>query len=118
MLIDEFRIRIIQKKDKLRKFLVRILKKLLGKLDIVELEKCSVGMTVSFDLSKFVPDDKEWHYVAVTVDYWLKINHQDILQKEGHCGICIDGDNDLDLVTEQGQSVKFTGGFKNENKKE
>jgi len=61
-------------KETVKRKVVRILKKWLGALDELELLKCSIAKDCTFTLSKFIPNDGKWHHMAISVDYWIKLD--------------------------------------------
>lgn len=88
---DEFRIRIIQKRTAFKRWLCKLLKSWLGKIDEIELKKCIIGETITMEIAKFVPDDGAWHHVAMTIDYYFKQNDGKKTKKETR-GIYVDGE--------------------------
>jgi len=65
----------------MKKKIVKFLKWLLGKLDKLELKKCTIDLDFSCEMSKFILDDKKWHHVSYNIDYWIKVNGKDNVDK-------------------------------------
>jgi len=82
MLIDEFRMRSSKPYKKFKMWAVSVLKNWLGKLDNFELKKCSIDKDVSFTISKFIPDDNKWHHIALTIDYQIKLQANDLKEEK------------------------------------
>ncbi len=53
-----------------------------NKIDRVHFGRCTIALKVEADFTHFIPDDKKWHYYAMTIEHWMKINNKPIEKKQ------------------------------------
>lgn len=66
----------------MKKKFVNFLLWLANRIDRVHLERCTIALKVEADFIHFIPDDKKWHYCAITIEHWIKINDKPIEKKK------------------------------------
>ena len=66
----------------LKRWLINSLIKLLRHLDNPHFERCSIGTKLEADFTHYIPNDDKWHYCAMSIDYWLKINGDKIIKMD------------------------------------
>ena len=87
--MDEFKVRFPQwiirpkyLKDRIKAWWIRRLVKwargIMTKHDQLHLDRCEIGEQILLNIRKYVPDDGEWHHVAMTIDYWIKIRKRKV----------------------------------------